>query len=202
MLTRYALMPATALCIVMASPASAATVQDARNFVNTLTPLVMQTLDDQSMNDAQKQQKLQQLFVQNVDIDWMARFVLGRAWQQASEDQRQRYVAAYRNYLLAHYTTNFADYGGSKYKINDIKQDNDGFNVSMEVATPDSNENVALGYHLHADASGQIKLSDIIVEGVSLITSQRSEYAAVVQRKGMDGLISALINKSQAEQKK
>ncbi len=188
--------------LCLSSPAFAATKEDAQKFVDTLTPAVVQTIDDKSLAADQKQAKLQALFTQNVDIDWMAKFVLGRSYQQATEDQRARYVAAYRQYLLARYTTNFADYGGSKYKITDIVQDDDGFNVKMQVATPQASEDVALGYHLHTDASGQLKLSDIIVEGVSLITSQRSEYAAVVQQKGMDGLIAALQSKSQVEKKK
>lgn len=195
------IIAAAAATYLLAAPAQAATVQDARNFVDTLTPMVVQTINDKSLGDAAKQAKLQQLFVQYVDIDWMARFTLGRAWQQATEDQRTRYLAAYRQYLLNRYTTNFADYGGSKYKVNDIHQDDEGFAVSMQVATPQTSENVALGYHLHTDASGQMKLSDIIVEGVSLISTQRSEYTAVVQQKGMDGLIAALQSKSQ-EQKK
>ena len=187
--------------LLFSTSAFAATKADAQKFTDTLTPVVMQTLNDKNIPDTQKQAKLQALFVQNVDIDWMAKFVLGRAYQSATEDQRTRYVAAYRQYLLAHYTTNFADYGGSKYKITDIIQDDDGFNVKMQVATPSANQDVLLGYHLHTDASGQLKLSDIIVEGVSLITSQRAEYSDVVQQKGMDGLIAALQSKSQAEQK-
>lgn len=201
MLSTRFLFPA-AVMVVMAQPALAATKADAQNFVNTLTPLVMQTLNDTAMPAAQKQAKLQSLFVQYVDIDWMSKFVLGRPYQQASDDQRTRYMQAYRDYLLAHYTSNFADYGGSKYKITDIIQDDDGFNVKMQVATPQANEDVALGYHLHTDASGQLKLSDIIVEGVSLITSQRSEFASVAQRKGMDGLIAALQAKAGEEKKK
>ena len=187
---------------IFVSPAQAATVQDARSFVDTLTPTVMQILDDKTLGDAAKQSKLQQLFVQFVDIDWMAKFTLGRSWQQATEDQRTRYLAAYRQYLLNRYTSNFADYNGSKYKITDIVQDDEGFAVAMQVATPEGNENVALGYHLHTDAAGQIKISDIIVEGVSLITSQRSEYTSVVQQKGLDGLIAALHNKGQEQKKK
>ncbi len=194
-------------CFILISPfaifnANAATVQDARSYVDTLTPTVVQVINDTSMADVQKQAKLQQLFVANVDIDWMAKFVMGRAWSQATPDQLQRYTQAYRDYLLAHYVTNFADYGGSKYKITDIKQDDEGFSVNMQVDTPQANQAVALGYHLHTDSANNMKISDIIVEGVSLITSQRSEYGAVVQQKGIDGLIAALQSKTQAEKKK
>jgi phospholipid transport system substrate-binding protein len=33
---------------------------------------------------------------------------------------------------------------------------------------------------------------DVIVEGVSLVVTQRSEFGSVIERRGMDGLLSEL----------
>lgn len=181
--------------------ARAAGVNEAREFVDDLGKKVLGIMDS-SAAEAQKQKQLQQLFTENVDIDWMGQFVLGRAWQQATPEQRSRYLQAYRDYLLAHYTSNFTDYNGSNYKITSVEDKGNGeFSVNMQINTPGQKQDVLAGYRLR-NAGNQFKLSDIIIEGVSLITTERSEFTAVVQKDGIDALINSLEQKKQQEQKK
>jgi len=139
------------------------------------------------------------MFVEHVDIPWMGQFVLGRAWQKAPPEQRDRYLQAYRAYLLAHYTSDFAEYTGAKYTITDIKSEEDGqFTVNMQINTSNQSQNTLAGYRLRSN-NGQLKIIDIIVEGVSLITTERAEFADIAQQKGMDGLIQSIHDKTQTE---
>ncbi|MDE3059564.1 MAG: ABC transporter substrate-binding protein [Pseudomonadota bacterium] len=197
-----ALLMLVILWLIAPPNAMAATEQDARQFVDSLGKQVLASINTQGLGEEEKQQRLRQMFVQYVDIPWMGRFVLGRYWQRATPDQQKRYMDAYQQYLLARYTSNFADYSGSKYTITDVQADGDGrFNVHMDIATPHQQQNTEAGYHLQATDNGQFKIRDIIIEGVSLIATQRSEFASVAQQQGVDGLIQDLINKSQAEKK-
>lgn len=183
-----------------ASNASAASADDARQHVDSVGKKVLEVVNG-SAAEAQKQQQLRQLFTDNVDIDWMGRFVLGAAWSKATEDQRTRYLQAYREYLLARYTTNFADYAGSNYTITGAKNESEGqFTVSMQVKSPNASQQDTLaGYRVRAADGGGLKIVDIIIEGVSLITTQRSEFASVVQKDGMDKLITQLQGKTQSK---
>jgi len=185
----------------IANTAYAAGTDDARQFVDNVGKQVLAVVNSSDSAD-QKQIKLRNMFSQNVDIDWMAKFVLGHAWQQASEEQRTHYLQSYKEYLLTHYTTSFSDYTGSKYVITDTKNDEDGqITVNMQIkAAKDQQQETAAGYRLRNN-NGQFKIVDIIVEGVSLITTERSEFSSVVQQKGMDGLISTLEQKTKSESK-
>jgi phospholipid transport system substrate-binding protein len=180
------------------SNAHAASAEEARAFVDTVGQKVLAILDKKT---PQAEQQLRQLFSENVDTDWMGKFVLGHAWTQATEDQHNRYLQAYREYLLARYTTNFADYAGSKYTITGVTNADDGqFTVGMEVNSPHAKDKeTQAGYRVRTTESGQFKITDIIIEGVSLITTQRSEFSAVVQKDGMDKLIEQLKAKAQAK---
>jgi len=173
---------------------------DARQFVDGVGKHVLDVLNGNGSKD-QKQAQLRQMFSDNVDMDWMGQFVMGRGWQQATPDQRSRYMQAYKQYLLARYTTNFADYTGSKYTITDVKDEGDGqFTVNMQIKTANQQQQDTLaGYRLRNAGNGQFKIVDIIIEGVSLITTQRSDFASVLQQKGVDGLISAVEAKTKAE---
>lgn len=188
--------------LLMSYAALADGPQDARQVVDGVGKQVL-TIVNGGGAEVEKQQQLRQMFTDNVDIDWMAKFVLGRGWQHASEAQRTRYTQSYRQYLLARYTSNFADYAGSNYTITDARSEADGqYTVNMQVSAPRAGQqDTQAGYRLR-QANGQFKIVDIIIEGVSLLATQRSEFASVQQQKGMDGLIAAIEAKTQAKGKR
>ena len=64
----------------------------------------MAVLSDSSLSAEQRAQGLRRLVARAIDIPPIARFVLGRYWRATSERQRQAYVAAYSDYILAAYT--------------------------------------------------------------------------------------------------
>jgi len=185
---------------LLATPAIAASGDDAKQFVDSVGKHVLEVVNASGGSKDQKQKQLQQMFEQYVDIAWMGQFVIGRGWQQATEEQRSVYQQAYRQYLLTKYTTNFADYTGAKYTITDVKSEADGqFTVNMQIKAPEHSQDTAAGYRLRPQANGQFKIVDIIIEGVSIMMTQRSEFASVIQQKGIDGLIQSIEAKTQGE---
>ncbi len=178
----------------------AASGDDARQFVDKLGKQVLATLNNNGESKEEKRQQLQKMFMDNMDIGWMGRFALGPDWRQATEDQKKRYLDAYRQYLLARYTTNFTDYTGSNYTITGVQAGQDGqFTVNMQIKTPKQSQVTEAGYTVQMGKDGQFKITDIIVEGVSMITTQRSDFSSVFQQKGMDGLVTEIQNKMRAE---
>ena len=124
-------------------------------------------------------------------LDWIGRFVLGRAWASATPEQQQTYLANYRNFIAKNYTSKLNGYSGETYKIGDIREGTGGkYVVELEIVRP-GDANVETQYTVRDD-NGAYRITDIVVEGVSLITTQRSEFASVVSRKGLDFLIEQL----------
>jgi phospholipid transport system substrate-binding protein len=194
MLRRFIFILALLVTLPAVTDAWAASAADARRFADEVGKKALAIV-----NGGSSEAQLQELFAEHVDIPWMGQFVLGAAWQQATPDQRQRYMQAYKDYLMARYTTNFSEYSGSKYKITDVRDAGDGqFLVRMDVDTPQQSQDVQTGYRLRDVGNGQFKISDIIIEGVSLITTQRSEFASVVQKSSIEALIADLASKSAA----
>ncbi|TMJ66267.1 MAG: ABC transporter substrate-binding protein [Alphaproteobacteria bacterium] len=69
--------------------------------------------------------------------------------------------------------------------------------MSTDVITPGAASPMKLDWRLVAD-NGTYKITDIIVEGISMMTTQRSEFASVVQRNGgqVRGLIAMMREKT------
>jgi phospholipid transport system substrate-binding protein len=136
-----------------------------------------------------------------VDFPWVGRFVMGRFWREATDEQKSRYLAEYQKFLILHYTSRFTDYTSGTFKVTGDKADGDNeFTVSMQLQSDEPNsEPVLVDYRVRKEDQG-FKIFDVIVEGVSLITTQRSEFAAVLNKNGIDYLIGQLAAKSKTGQ--
>jgi len=181
------------LTVLVSANSYAAGPDDARRFVDEVGKKVLASVNSNAPEE-QKKQQLRQMFSENVDMEWMGKFVLANGLAQATDDQKTRYLSAYKKYLLSRYTNNFSTYTGSDYTINDVKPVAEGqYTVGMAVKAPKAGQpDIQAGYRVRISENGQYKIIDIIIEGVSLITSQRSEFASALQKGGLDRLIEQL----------
>ena len=69
--------------------------------------------------------------------------------------------------------------------------------VSTDVDTPGAPQPLRVDWRLIND-DGAYKISDVIVDGVSMLVTQRSEFASVIQRHGgqIQGLIDLMRQKT------
>ena len=193
---RIALCVAAALLLMQ--PAYASQADKAGAYISDLGNKAIAVMSNKALDKAAKQSSLEVLFADNIDFAWVGRFVMGRSWNQATPEQKASYLEAYKNFLTKHYTARFSDYTSGSFKVLSAKQtDSDEFLVSMEIKSDEANAApVAIDYKIRTAAKG-FKVYDIIVEGVSMITTQRSEFGSVLNQSGIDGLISRLQSKTQ-----
>lgn len=175
------------------TPAQAASTDDASKFVQNLGDQALSIITNKSFSKDKKQAGLEKIFTANVDFHWIGRFVMGRFWRQATDAQKTRYLKEYQRFLTLHYTARFADYSNGSFKVVSTKDDGDGdFTVAMQLQSDEKNsEPVLVDYRIRRSGGG-FKIFDVIVEGVSLIATQRSEFASVITNNGIDYLIDQL----------
>lgn len=169
-------------------------------FIDKVGSSALNTLKDSALSQAQKQAILQQLFADAVDVDYVAKFVLGRYWRSATPAQQQAYLEAYKPFLIKSYVGRLTNYSGQSYSLISSKPLPTGAVVGMRLMSPDnSTPPVEVYYRLNKTADS-FKVVDIIVEGVSLLSTQRSEFSGIVANQGIDFLTSALKKKTMASQ--
>lgn len=180
-------------------PARADMAADAGKYVGGLADQTLKTISNDGLNKRQKQAKLDKLFSDNVDFPWVGRFVMGRYWREATDAQKKRYLKEYQKFLILHYTSRFTEYTSGDFKVTGSEDDGDGeFTVSMQIKPGDQSDNgqpILVDYRVRHEGGG-FKIFDVIVEGVSMITTQRSEFASVIDKGGIDYLIGQLAAKS------
>jgi phospholipid transport system substrate-binding protein len=178
-----------AATVAVSSSAHAANPTGAKKFVDTLATQVLTLVKDSGVSANEKKSKIESIFSDKLDIDFVAKFVLGKHWRTATPEQQSSYVAAYKPFILKNYASKLTKYSGQTYTLKNARADGDTNVVTMEINDPNG-QKVNVDYKLKGDSN--FKIVDIAVEGVSLLTTQRSEFNGIVERKGVDGLIAAL----------
>ncbi|MEL6963289.1 MAG: ABC transporter substrate-binding protein [Pseudomonadota bacterium] len=179
---------------------AAATARDAENakaLVGRLVEHILQVIS--SDRDSQGQERrLMAAIESQTDLSLLARMTIGRYWRRATIQQREAFVELFREYLLKSFTLRLksyagADMGGAKDHFSIIGARAVGKNdvVVRSRIEPPAGAALQVDWRLRAK-NERLFVIDLVVEGVSLLITQRSEFGSVLERIGMDGLITEL----------
>ncbi len=176
----------------IAAPAAAATPPDqAAEFLKSLGNQAIDILRGTEQPLAEREAKLRGLLRQGFDLQFIGRFTLGRYWRRATEAQRNEYQSLFANYVLQSYSSRLGGYAGESFTVTTSRSagKKDAL-VHTRIGRPS-------GPPLECDwrvrqRDGKLRIIDVMVEGVSMAVTQRSEFSAVIKSRGFDGLLSAL----------
>jgi phospholipid transport system substrate-binding protein len=147
--------------------------------------------------DKQKALKLaEEKVLPYIDFEQATRLAVGRAWSQASPEQKKKLVTEFRNMLVRTYSNAIEAYQGQTLKVLPArgKQDPEDTVVRTQFVRA-GGQPLTIEFHMR-QADKAWKVYDIVVEGVSLVMTYRSEFDAVVKQEGLDGLIKRLAQKN------
>lgn len=179
-----------AVSMLFGLSAQAANPAAAKNFLDAIAAQVLVIVKDDKLSQTDRQAKIENLFADKVDISFVAKFALGKHWRAATPEQQKEYIAAYRPFILKNYGGKLTKYSGQTYALKNTRIDGEAIVVTMEIDDPNG-QKIMMDYRLRDDGA-TFKITDIAVEGVSLLTTQRSEFNGIIEGKGIDGLIAAL----------
>jgi len=147
--------------------------------------------------DKQKALKLaEEKVLPHIDFAEATRLAVGRSWSQASPEQKKRLVEEFRRMLVRTYSSAISTYEGQTMKVLPVRMKPGDTEVTVRNQyIRAGGKPVQLDYAMHKTGSGW-KIYDIVVEGVSLVLTYRSEFDAVVKQDGIDGLIKRLGQKN------
>jgi phospholipid transport system substrate-binding protein len=173
--------------------ASADQVASARQFIGDFADKAQKELLAENLSKEEAAKRFGDLLNEGFDIDTIGRFVLGTYWRQASDEQQKTYLDLFGRYLTSVYSSRLSEYRDIGFSLGDARPiGNNDVAVTTDVKTPQG-QPAKVEWRVRQKGDTW-KIVDVVVEGVSMGASQRSEFASVIQRsgKGVDGLIDAL----------
>ncbi len=129
-------------------------------------------------------------------IDWvaMSRWVVGRnAWQNASNESKQRFVKEFKELLIRTYASTLRAYNNQTIDYLPIRggiQGKPRVQVGSLIKEP-GREPIRVNYRL-VNKGANWQVYDITIEGVSLLKGFQSQFATEIQQNGLDKLIDHL----------
>jgi phospholipid transport system substrate-binding protein len=125
------------------------------------------------------------------DLPTMTRFAVGPKWAQMTPAQQSALTAAFQRLTVANYAHSFDHFGGERFETDPNVQVRGADKIVQSRLIPPHDKPVALLYRMRQTADGW-KIIDIYYNGVSQLTTRRSDFAEPVASGGADGLLSHL----------
>ncbi|MBN8532233.1 MAG: ABC transporter substrate-binding protein [Alphaproteobacteria bacterium] len=191
----------TLVIAMLAIPVSAfsedLSTEKAKAKVEQVGQEVLKIASNESRSLKARRTELEKVFMREVDVAWIGRFVLGRQYRASTPEQQKRYEKLYAQFLVKHYTSKFSEYAGESFQVLSSEPMDGGDVMVHTQIVRQGQPPIIANYRLRKGDGGEARVNDIVIEGVSLLTTQRAEFASVVSRQGMDYLLDSLEKKIQ-----
>jgi phospholipid transport system substrate-binding protein len=168
---------------VNATAAQTPETEGAKNFIASMGDRGINFLGDTSMTEEAKKAEFRKLLNDSFDMNTIARFSLGNNWNKATPAQQQEYLQLFNDMIVKVYSKRFSDYKGQKFDVRSARQDSGKDAVVSSFIIPEQGAEVKVDWRVR-NKGGAYKVVDIIVEGVSMSQTQRSDFNSVIQRGG------------------
>jgi len=167
----------------------AAPSKEAETYIGNLANQALKDLSDK-LPEPELEKRFRTLLDKNFDMPRISRFVLGRYWTGATEPERQDFQRLFEAYVVRAYSIRFSEYSGETVKVTGSRSESaENTVVASQIIQSDGAPPVHVDWIVRKD-SGEFRIADVSVDGVSMVLTQKQEFAAVIERNG--GGVAAL----------
>ncbi len=191
-----ALLLTAAIAVSQAAAATGDANPEASAFIQELGNDAIKELTDPAISQSEREVRFSRLLNDHFDMAAISKFALGRYWRSTSEAQRAEFQQLFADFIVGSYSVRFSEYMGEGFKVAGSSAEGGGTIRVHSKIDMSSSEDIRVDWLLHR-AADDFFIVDIIVEGVSMGVTQRSEFASLIQnRGGVAGLMEALRTKN------
>ena len=167
---------------------------EAEDFIKKTTKQGIEELINSDVSEKEKQARFTKLFNDDLDLDFIGKFVLGRYWKTATPQQRTDFIDVYRKLNIQTWSERFNEFKGKHFEFLGTENSKSQDQIFVNTQVPmDDGAPVSVKWRVK-ETNGRMRIVDIIIENVSLAQTARSEYTAYIKKSpnGIDGLIKDL----------
>ncbi len=130
------------------------------------------------------------------DFDQIARLVLGKHWNSATTAEKSSFTDEFRELLVRTYATALLSYSGEEIDYPAVKIAPNAKKVKIKTEVKNRGAGaVPIDYSLYL-GKGDWMVYDITIDGVSLVSTYRTNFDSQIRRGNLAGLISDLKQKN------
>jgi len=166
-MSRRIFLAIMSLLIAAASTAAAtnAIAADPNLFMSELWGRTVEVLG-KNVPRTERLARFRQLFQTDFDVPGIARFVLGRYWRSANEQEQQEYLKLFEDYEVFVYGTRLSSFNGKTFKVRGNRPNDSETIVSADIISPKGEPSIKVDWRLIND-HGSLKINNVIIEGIA-----------------------------------
>lgn len=181
---RFSAGLATAALLAALPRSAAALTADAAKSLVDKTVGDINSIINSGKSEAAMLKDFEKLFARYADVPAIARSVLGTAARSASKAQLSAYTKAFQGYISRKYGRRFREFIGGRIDVAEAKALKSYFEV-ISTAHLKGEAPFEVRWHV-SDKSGKSLFFNIIIEGVNMLASERTEMGALLDQRGGD----------------
>ncbi len=195
---------ALATWLLVSAAAASATVAP-RDVVQSAVTRVVQAIEDSHLARSEPQHagrsnpdkvriEIRRIAAELFDFEEISRRALSRHWANRSVGEQAEFTGLFTNLLERAYVGRIEAYSGERIVYTGEAVDGDYATVRSRILTRRRTE-TALDYRMHR-IGGRWKVYDVLIDGVSFVSTYRSEFNRIIQSYSWDELMDRLRKKS------
>ncbi len=184
----------TTLCMFGFEVRAEINADKAEQFIKNVTQQGIEELINSNVSESERRARFTKLFNQDLNLDFIGKFVLGRYWRTATPQQRNDFIDVYRKLNIQTWSERFNEFKGKHFEFLGTEKSKSADQIFVNTQVPMQEGAPASVKWRVKDTDGKLQIVDIIIENVSLAQTARSEYTSYIQKSpnGINGLIADL----------
>ena len=131
--------------------------------------------------------KLNNIAENNVDIEGIGMYTLGKYRKNLDESQKIKYKKLFNSYFLKSFSSRLVDYSDPKINVLSEKKINEKYTIVNTVLEETSkNPELKIDWRIYTKNPERPLIRDLIVEGLSLARTQKEEFKSILQNNNED----------------
>ena len=163
-------------------------------FIQELVDDAVKTLSDTSLTKEEKEEAIEKIALENVDIKALGLYTLGNIRKDLDENTINKYQELFQKYFLKSLTSRLNDYSSQKFEVFDSDQKSSNYTiVNSKIPESLKSPEIKIDWRVYTKNPQKPLIRDLIVEGLSLARTQKEEFASILNSNNND--INVLIQK-------
>ena len=168
-------------------------VEDINGMVKKKVAVIFDLLGKQDIEKNERNEKIVGELNEIMDFQLAAYLSLGKHWKKISKTQKKEFVETFQQYINNYIVEKIDLYTNQKIDIGDSKIVKKG-RAELEIGILSGGETLEVNFKLRKNKKKEWRVYDVDIEGVSLITTFRSQFSGVLKNSSFEELLEKLKN--------
>jgi len=160
---------------------------DPKIFITELVEDAIKTLSDDSLTIQDKNQIIEKIATENVDIKALGMYSLGDLRKTLDAKTLNEYQDLFKKYFLKSLTSRLTDYSSQKFEVTGADQKSEKYTiVNSKITESNTQPEIKIDWRVYTKDPLKPLIRDLIVEGLSLARTQREEFSSILNSNNND----------------